>query len=220
MVKIFCIGLHKTGSSILYDLAMNANLNAIHSTNWQRNIPLINKYDFLCDGGSHYNGLNEYDFISLMNLYPDSKFIINIRHIRNWIVSKCKDAGWNKDTKFIDEDIVPHHDDYVWRKKSLKNISLFIQHYCDWYIKVISYFMDKKDRAIIVDIENNYNIDKLKTWLNVSNINISYKNKSNINANVMLSDLTMEHIDYEINIVNRDKLYLLELLINGYDENS
>lgn len=217
MVKIFCIGLHKTGTSTLCDLATSARFNAIHSTKWQRNIPIINKYNFFCDGGSHYNGLNEFDYVTLMNLYPDSKFIINIRHIRSWIVSKCKHAGWNKETNIINEDIVPYHDKIVWRKKSLKNISLFIQHYCDWYIKVISYFMDKKDRAIIVDIENDYNIDKLKKMLNAPQINISHKNKSD--PKIKLSDLTMKHIDYEINEVNRDKLYLLELLINQFDEN-
>ena len=216
MVKIFCIGLHKTGTSTLHDLAINAKFNSIHSTKWQKNIPMINKYNFLCDGGSHYNGLNEFDFITLIKLYPDSKFIINIRNIKSWIISKCKHAGWNKDTVIINDDITPYHDKIVWRKKSLKNISLFIQHYCDWYIKVISYFMDKKDRAIIVDIENNYNIDKLKNFLKAPKMNISHKNKSD--PKIMLSDLTMQHIDYEINVVNADKLQTIENLIKQYNE--
>jgi hypothetical protein len=217
MNKIFCIGLHKTGTSTLHELAIRSKYKSIHSVNWQRNIPVINKYKFFCDGGSHYNDLNEFNYKTLVNIYPNCKFVINIRDIRPWIISKCKHAGWNEDTNIIYSYVIPQHDSWTWRIKSLSNIKHFIDHYCDWYIKVIEYFMDKKDKAIIVDIEKQYNVDKLKTLLNNPTMIMVHVNKSK-KKNLKLPNIVLSYIDFIINDENREKIEKLKFLIEEFDK--
>jgi len=217
MVKIFCIGLHKTGTTTLHKLALNSKLRSIHSVRWQHNIPVINKFDFLCDGGSHYNDVNEFDYKTLMKLYPNCKFIINIRDLKKWIISKCKHIGWNESTDILDEYTEPKHDKTTWLRKSLSNISHFIKHYCDWYIKVINFFMDKKNKAIIVNIEDKYNIDKLKVLLNNPKMVMVHENKDK-QPKAVLPQVVLDHIDYEINVVNIEKYNELKRLISKYEE--
>ena len=65
---------------------------------WQNNQEKIKLYDIFCDGGSHYNNINEIDYEYLYSKYPNSIFIINIRPVRSWIISKLKHAGWHKNT--------------------------------------------------------------------------------------------------------------------------
>jgi len=218
MEKIFCLGLHKTGTTSLHDIARNLGYHSIHSTNWHLNPAIISRHNFFCDGGSHYNNLNEFNYKKLIQLYPNSKFIINIRNIDDWIISKLKHAGWNARTKPDQSKEERHRVKYhhhCFTLKTLKNINLFIQHYLDWYIKIICFFMDKKEKAIVVDITNSYNIDKLAQLLKQPSISISHKNKTSSHRE--LSDKVKAYIHHQIHVVNKDKLIYLNKIVSLFD---
>lgn len=44
--KFFCIGLHKTGTSTLHQIALDNKLKSTHSTDWHNNENKIKLYDF------------------------------------------------------------------------------------------------------------------------------------------------------------------------------
>lgn len=213
--KIFCIGLHKTGTCTLHDLALQAGFNSIHDVTWQYDKVLLDKYNFFCDGGSHYNNQNEFPYKKLLEYYPDCYFILNIRNIKKWIVSKCKHAGWNINTVI---DYSPRqfmHDD--WKIKSLTNIELFIQHYFKWYSEIITYFMDKKEKALLVDIEQQLNIDKLNKLFDTQKLRMVHKNRSS--TETIFPAEVNTHIDNQIDITNLDNLLNLKALIAEFQNN-
>ena len=82
--------------------------------------------------------------------YPNSIFIINIRPVRSWIISKLKHAGWHENTITTTDNKLTIHNN--WKKKTKQNIRLFICHYFDRYIKILEYFLNKQDKGYIVDI--------------------------------------------------------------------
>lgn len=153
MNKIFCIGLHKTGTTTLYKIAKQLGVPSVHGTRWQHSSDTIKKYTFFSDGGSHYDQHNVFDYKAWYMMYPESKFIINCRDVNNWIVSKLKHAKWNDTVEIASDLEVYSHKD--WRHKSRKNIELFIDHYFNWYIEILNFFYDKQDRAVYVDIPKN-----------------------------------------------------------------
>ena len=210
--KYFCIGLHKTGTTTLHHIASHNGLKSTHSTDWQNNEKKINSYDFFCDGGSHYNNIKEFNYEYLYSKYPNSIFIINIREPRSWIISKLKHAGWNENTVVSRDNKLINHN--KWREKTKKNISLFICHYFDIYIKILEFFINKQDKGYIVDVVSG-RIKNLKLLLqNQIEIENFHKNKSKKHN---LSDETLDFIDNEINNTFKDKYEKLKLLLEKYD---
>lgn len=210
--KYFCIGLHKTGTTTLHQIALNNSLKSTHSTDWANNEGKIKLYDFFSDGGSHYNNINEIDYEYLYYKYPDSIFIINIREPRSWIISKLKHAGWCENTIITpDNKLIIHN---KWEEKTKRNISLFICHYFDRYIKILEFFLNKQDRGYVVDIVSQ-KIENLRLLFKSMNFNQNiHKNKSNKNN---LSNEIVEFIDNEINIVNKNKYKKLLSLLEKYN---
>ena len=143
--------------------------------------------------------------------YPNSIFIINIREPRSWIISKLKHAGWYKKTIVTQDKLKVHN---KWKEKTKINISSFICHYVDRYIKMLEYFLNKQDRGYIVDIVS-AKIENLKLLFRNENSNQNvHKNKGN---KTNLSNKFIEFIDNEINIVNKNKYEKLVLLLEQYN---
>ena len=71
---------------------------------------------FFCDGGCHYNNINEIDHEYLYSKYMNSIFIVNIRDPKSWIISKLKHAGWDESTIIIPDSKLIIHD--KWREKN------------------------------------------------------------------------------------------------------
>lgn len=210
-VKYFCIGLHKTGTTSLHQMAVDGGLKSTHSTNWHQNLEKLEKFTFFCDGGSHYDNINEIDYISLYEKFPNSIFIINIRNIRSWIISKLKHAGWHDKTKIVPCQEIIFHDG--WKHKSKKNILLFIEHYYKRYIEILEFFMNRQDRAIVVDICEG-RIQNLLSFLPEEIINKKVHQNKGVNVN--LSSEVLELIDYYLGVVYRDKNERLSKLLKYY----
>jgi hypothetical protein len=152
--KVFCIGLHKTGTTSLYDLAKQYGFNAVHSTSWQNSQEKLTKFNFFCDGGSHFDAQNEFDFERLLTEFPNALFILQTRDTQKWVVSKLKHAGWKEDTVIQPNDPTRiQHDD--WEYKSLLTIESFIKHKYQYEKKVIDFFREHApNQLLVVDITN------------------------------------------------------------------
>lgn len=196
---IFCIGLHKTGTSTLRTIACQYGLNGTHRTDWNNNDDVINSYDFFSDGGSHFDNQNEFNFIDLYYKYPDSKFILNTRDTKKWIISKCKHAGW-RDNTIIEENDYSKIKHDTWNYKALLNIRKFMIHKVNYERKVIDFFeKHKKNRLFVIDITDNIHVEKKLKKLcsfirgNKQDISLIHDNKRSKDIN--LSDEVLSYID-------------------------
>jgi len=173
--KVFCIGLHKTGTTTLADYVSNFGFNTTHSTDWNNDNSKLEKFDFFSDGGSHFDNINEFEFERLFLKYEHSKFILQTRDTEKWVISKLKHAGWNQNTEIQKDDLSKIiHDE--WRYKSLLTIEKFIKHKINYEKKVISFFKENKpNRLLIIDItdrnKQHQELEKLKNYLNLKSIN-------------------------------------------------
>lgn len=184
--KVFCIGLHKTGTTSLYYLALEYGFRATHTTDWIFNEAKLKKFEFFCDGGSHFDGINEFDLNYLYSTYPKSLFILQTRDAKSWLNSKLKHAGWNENTQIQPNDInkITHEN---WKYKSFLNIQKFIEHKYNYEQNVISFFEENNpDRLLRLDITNSKNkgkeLKRLENFLGLRKINtikIPHKNKGN-----------------------------------------
>lgn len=198
--KIFCIGLHKTGTSSLYDFAQKLGFSCIHSANWHKDKARLEKFDFFSDGGSHYDGINEFDYIDLLDDHPAAKFILQTRDTRGWIVSKLKHAGWSKDTVIQVDDPSKLNNEH-WKYKSLLHVKTFIKHKVNYERKVKDYFGSVcPDQLLTIDITSDktrkVDILRLGAFLDVPESDIpDFPHSNKARAKSSLSDEVMSFID-------------------------
>lgn len=205
--KVFCIGLHKTGTTTLYELAKKYGYRATHSTDWIFDPEKLKRFNFFSDGGSQFDDLNEFDFQGLFYAFPDSLFILQTRDAREWVISKLRHIGWNKETP-----IAPDDDNKIknneWMYKSLLTIDKFIEHKYNYENKVVRFFEEHDpSRLLIIDITNSQihsqEFDKLITFLglrSISEIRLPHENKTKVKAG--LSEKILDYIDERLAVHN------------------
>ena len=207
--KVFCIGLHKTGTTSLSDLARKYGYKATHSTNWIFDPMKLEKFEFFCDGGSHFDGINEFDFEYLFYKYPDSLFILQTRDTKKWVISKLKHAGWDDKTLIEpnDKSKINHND---WRYKSLLTIEKFIEHKNNYEKKVVNFF-NKNDhiRLLIIDITDRRNqlreLERLVRFLGMRSVTrVALKHKNRSKSGTKLSKRVLDFIDEKIIAYNTE----------------
>jgi hypothetical protein len=144
-MKIFGIGLSKTGTVSLTDILKILGYDAIHAP-----LPL-----YLCDGLrdtiDNHDGFTDsniaYQYKELDKLYPNSKFILTIRPIIDWLRSyetflldrNIKiDPNWRKLQYYL-------YGSRVFNRRKFRKG--FVKHYYD----VKKYFKDRPDDLFIMD---------------------------------------------------------------------
>ncbi|TRZ44956.1 sulfotransferase [Robertkochia solimangrovi] len=172
--KIFCIGLHKTGTSTLAHFVECFGLKVTHSVDWIDNPSKISKYDFFSDGGSHFDGMNEIDYKWLFYEYPDALFILQTRDTRKWLMSKLRHAGWNEETCPEPDDIAKISQEN-WRGKTLLHIQKYVEHKSNYERSIREFFEENgKDRLYEIDITDKMKQEKylkgLKSFLNLRSV--------------------------------------------------
>jgi hypothetical protein len=188
--KVFCVGLHKQGTTTLAALAKLYGYTSTHSTDWCWNQEKLNRFNFFSDGGSHYDDIHEFDFPGLDQSFPDSLFIMQVRDPLKWITSKLKHAGWDATTKAIagDPEKPPSHS--LWKEKSLLNIERFLKHKYNYENKVKRYFQNQGPaRLLVIDFTDQTTHDQTLTAFedflgvkSITQIRIPHKNKSTFHA--------------------------------------
>jgi hypothetical protein len=177
--KIFVIGFNKTGTRTIHRFFDKHNIKSIHwdqgkiartiksnfdlmQNNNNCNVTLLGEYDkynVLCDMEDIEQDIyaNEVYFKYLALAYPNSKFILNIRNIENWIQSRLKHQ--NK--------ILGNYADYLCKKYNLNILQLQEKWRRDFYThinNVTTFFSTIPNRLVVFDIEKD-NVDKLISFL-------------------------------------------------------
>ena len=181
--KIFVIGYNKTATTSFHSIFSKNGLKSQHDTIWN-----TNKYDCFCDNGNLNN------FKLLHTNYPNAIFILNIRILDEWLISRFKHGELYK---------------HAWAYPATAELCIrWINEREKYYIEILEYFQQMPTKLIIVNIDNCNWIQYICEMFNFKNNNICYENMSNhINT-------TPENINI-INIVNNA---FNQLKYNKYDK--
>lgn len=192
--KIFQIGLNKCGTCSLHTLFKDHAEPSIRSIHWNNgklaldiennrrsNEPLLKGYDEIIffsdmeaifyDANHIVNIIEAYKCFKILDQqYPNSKFILNIRNIDNWINSRLKHTGY---LSVLDNDNIKHTaSDYSYKSYYMNYYSIFDietiikiwkQNYEYHLSSVREYFLDRPNDLIEYNIETD-SFDKLKSF--------------------------------------------------------
>jgi hypothetical protein len=89
MNKIFFIGFNKTGTTT-YAKIVGQQFKSTHNTRWTGKSRTLSDAKLLnaFKNNTCYSDGEMCDFKRLDKLFPDSKFILNDRNIKNWLYSR------------------------------------------------------------------------------------------------------------------------------------
>lgn len=169
--KIFIIGFNKTGTSTLHNYFIKNSIPSIHwdngkiatkiEYNYEHNNKLLTGYEKYIVFSDMENYIYDEDIIyayvtyfkEMDRQYPESKFILNIRNVDNWIKSRNRHMNRNY-TKII------------CKKLNLNEKELNDKWRDDFYNhknNVIKYFSDKHNKLLVFDIEKD-SVQKLNDF--------------------------------------------------------
>jgi hypothetical protein len=160
MEKYFVIGFNKTATKTFHNLFLQNNLTSHHNGKQVLNKPLkyntkwpnIDSYECFSDNG------NFQDYRLLDTKYPNSIFILNLRRLDEWLISRFKHG--------LRGDYEPAR---LCTKEKCKK---WIYNREEFYKKILDYFKDKPDKLIIVSIDKENWISYISSELNFKNTNI------------------------------------------------
>lgn len=142
--KVFAIGLNKTATSSLHALFLECGLDAFHGDYWRdfkANSLIINGYQAFSDGPPK-------NFIHLCEEFPDSHFILPVRDLEPWLLSRLghikrrKAAGMHRT------------ESYTWND-SLPAIEHWIRDRTFYHARVLEYFTHSRTKLLTVDLIRN-----------------------------------------------------------------
>jgi hypothetical protein len=157
--KIFCVGFNKTGTTtlhrILQDQLCYRSAHKPRWTDWSitKDRLRLDPFDAFSDGGcASVRNLDE--------LYPEALFILNTRPLKHWILSRHKAVersrravrwaltkyvplGWI--ASIINRWVLDNRDEAVIRWIRIRN---------SYHEHVIRYFEDRKEKLLVVNIED------------------------------------------------------------------
>lgn len=143
--KIFSIGFNKTGTSSLHALFLQLGYPSYHGVSWRSccNHKLLTAYDCFSDGKPD-------DLSKLDAMFPGSKFILQVRDLESWIYSRLAHIEREKRSGF-NPNLSPTWDDTEYAVKN------WITARNDYHIKVLSYFADRCEDLIVINLISDIN---------------------------------------------------------------
>ncbi len=130
--KIFVIGFNKTATRSIHEIFKSVGINSYHGV---RNVlSIIDLYDAFTDG-THFNFKAYYD------KHPDGLFILNTRPLRKWLASRYKHASF-----------LGFKESWCWPVTD-ERTKTWINDRESHFSNVLSFFKDKKDSFLIINIE-------------------------------------------------------------------
>ena len=189
-MKYFVIGFNKTATTSMHELFL---LNGLRSHHHGRDWDLDN-YDCFSDAYP-YNTFKKYN---LTVKYPDAKFILNIRNMKDWIMSSVNHCIIYKIHK---EEIKQKNVEWSWswfypvsRDRILHKIMQRNNHIKE----VLEYFTQMPNNLIILDIDNTNWVDFLCDQLNLKNkIHINTHSSKSLMSRI-INDTNKEECKKEI----------------------
>jgi hypothetical protein len=165
--KVFFIGYNKTATSTINKIFQLNGFKSIHNPNW-RHINIKN-FQIFSDTGSVC--IPNFNIEEAFHKYPNSIFVLNTRSLDTWLRSRCRHYYWRG--KFKKRNM-----GYPITSKIIEEWIICRRAY---YSNVLDFFQNKKDRFLIVNIEES---DWLKNMCKTFNIKYKkvFENKSELNG--------------------------------------
>jgi len=199
--KYFVIGFNKTATSTFHSLFLKNNLTSQHITKWD-----TDKYTCFSDNGN----LNNYRELDLK--YKNSIFILNVRELDKWLISRFK-HGLRTPNK-------PNWAYPYTREKCIE----WVNHREKYHMEILDYFTERPEKIIIVNIEREGWIKYLCSQLHFKNNNIKSKNihktKYNNKDHKKICELvnkTLEELNYDKKTILFSNKELLDEYITIYN---
>jgi hypothetical protein len=136
--KVFAIGFNKTGTSSLHALFKSLGLPSYHGPKWKGddNLRLLRLYDCFSDGAPK-------DLAQLDRMYPNSKFILQVRELDAWIYSRLAHIERQKERN-------KHRENPLWDNTEY-SIRHWIRQRNAHHLSVFSYFAERPADLLVVN---------------------------------------------------------------------
>lgn len=144
--KIFCIGFNRCGTNSIKTFLKKLGYRATHDPHWWywkiNKIDKFNRFDAFTDGFEGYKKKSVFPNLNFLDAqFPNSKFIVNTRSLRRWLVSRYRHGSptylKSHNTNQIDSSVFS-----AWTKD--RN---------NWYTEIENYFKEKNN-LLIANIED------------------------------------------------------------------
>jgi cytidyltransferase-like protein len=179
--KIFQIGFNKCGTTSLHEFLIKNGLYSIHwddgnlarkiIENFNRKRPLLSgyeEYDAFLDMESVDDDIHIYltHFKMLDSQYPNSKFILNIRNVDDWILSRLNHPNYLRITQ-ISTGLKKEGVIDFWKNSFQKHL-----------LEVKNYFKERESDFLILDIDGDKNelFQFLSKFMSLTNTNFGHEN--------------------------------------------
>lgn len=151
--KAFFIGLNKTGTNSIHRLLRELGVRSCKRKHWSGPAP---RPELLAEHDAFLDGMPPIDFASLDRQFPGSKFVLNVRPLGQWLLSRMRHVARNKaDPKYAgdwldneESDVVrwivtrQRHHGAVLRHFRRRPDDLLIVDYCndpDAHVKIVDF---------------------------------------------------------------------------------
>ena len=196
--KYFVIGFNKTATSTIHNLFIKNNISSFHNNNWQ----LIwddENYDSFSDNG------NSQDIEKLYNKYDNSIFILNLRELDKWLISRVEHGFRTKQPwayNINDNKII----DWVLQREN-------------HYKFVLDFFKKDQKKLIILDTTKENWIEYILNKLNLNNTQV---NSLNIHPKSVKYEIIVKRVNniLKFNLKLNNKQQKSKLLINDSENNA
>ena len=142
-MKVFVIGGHKNGTYCLHEWFIGRGLKSIHGNFWHKKENLIQQNDCYSDHFAEF-GLT-HKIIELNEKYPEAKFILNYRPLKDYMNSLLKHL------------LNGHHNNNFWKWPSNFSERIINTHKVNYF--AVDYFkkINKLDKLLVINICNGEN---------------------------------------------------------------
>lgn len=171
--KVFCIGLNKTGTTSLHIAFQKLGLRSFHGGTYDSRIEAFSD-------GRYYKQFQELD-----KLAPGSKFILNTRDLREWIISRIKHCERGHYTPDFENDNLCDPD----------RIREWVQQRWDLHHDILEYFKDRPDDLLIFNVCAGEGYQKLCPFLGLARIAEKFPSENKRSHPVNLTQEQIEVID-------------------------
>ena len=164
MTKYFVIGYNKTATATFYEIFSENNIKSQHAKSNKWN---TKKYDAFSDIQS-----NDLIWKDYYNMYKDAFFILNVRSLESWLVSRLKHKLRNGEKMTIFE-MEKQCKDWIFKRQR-------------YYLNILNFFKKNPNKLIIVNIEEH-------DWVNYICLLFNFRNKNITSKNVKETDSDNKH---------------------------
>ncbi|NOR64052.1 MAG: hypothetical protein GQ535_16400 [Rhodobacteraceae bacterium] len=136
--KVFAIGFNKTATSSIHEVFQKLGMLSAHNTHWRdtKRTFVFLKYQCFTDGPPD-------DFTALDRRFKNSKFILNIRDLDEWIDSRLEHIRLSKEKKSTQIHSKWDRTDFA--------VKHWIEERNHYHQQVLDYFRDRPDDLLVLN---------------------------------------------------------------------